>query len=106
MGFFVDWSPINPSAAQVLTGVATPGKWPGKWHEEAGQDASSGARGHVYELVCFSQYFGTTNKIKEVYIGTYESANNTGCYWHLRKFSGPFFSQKNYVPENFRLLLL
>ena len=29
MGFFVDWS--NPLAAQVLTGVATPGKWPGKY---------------------------------------------------------------------------
>ena len=31
MGFFVDWSPVNPLAAQVLTGMATPGKWPGKW---------------------------------------------------------------------------
>ena len=30
MGFFVDWSPVNPLAAQVLTGVATQGKWPGK----------------------------------------------------------------------------
>ena len=26
MGFFVDQSPVNPLAAQVLTGVATPGK--------------------------------------------------------------------------------
>ena len=30
-GFFEDWSPTNPLAAQVHTGVATPGKWPGKW---------------------------------------------------------------------------
>ena len=30
MGFFVDWCLINPLAAQVHTGVATPGKWPGK----------------------------------------------------------------------------
>jgi len=31
MGFFVDWRLTNPLAAQVPTGVATPGKWPGKW---------------------------------------------------------------------------
>ena len=30
MGFFVDWRLTNPLAAQVPTGVATPGKWPGK----------------------------------------------------------------------------
>ena len=30
MGFFVDWSRVNPLAAQVLTGVATEGKWPRK----------------------------------------------------------------------------
>jgi len=27
MGFFVDWCPTNPLAAQVCTAVATPGNW-------------------------------------------------------------------------------
>jgi len=32
------------------------------------------------------------DKFMEVYIGTYESANNTGCYLHLRFIS--VFAQK------------